>query len=157
MNDLAEGLPEERVRLDSEAGTREEVLEVLARLLEGRDEALRRAVRDDLVARERISSTGVGGGVAFPHARLDSLLGIRLAFLRTTQPVEFRAMDGKGVDLFLAVAGSVEDRREYLSVLGRVSYLFRSAAVREDFRRAASAREVRDLVRRCSPDSAGRS
>jgi PTS system nitrogen regulatory IIA component len=155
MSGLEDRLPPERIRLDFDAGSAEDVLRELSRLLGGRDATVQEAVHDGLAWREQVSPTGVGGGIAFPHARVDSMAGIRLAFLRTAQPVDFRALDGRGVDLFLALAGPEQERREYLSVLGMVSYLFRSSGVREEFRRAATVEAVRDLVRRFSPGGAG--
>jgi len=155
MSGLADLLAPGRIALDRPVASRREVLDLLAALLGGQDDAVREAVRDDLVGRERVSSTGVGGGIAFPHARVDSLPGIRLAFLRSAEPVEFGAIDGKPVDLFFAVAGPKPGRREYLSVLARISYAFHSPAVREEFRRAGRAEEIVDLLVRHAPESAG--
>jgi PTS system nitrogen regulatory IIA component len=155
MSGVASFLSTERIALDVPAGSGHEVLDELAALLGGQDESVREAVRDDLVAREWVSSTGVGGGIAFPHARVDFLPGIRLAFVRTAAPVEFRALDGMPVDLFVAVAGPKPSRREYLSVLSRLAYAFRSPTAREEFRRAETAVEVLDLLERHAPQSAG--
>jgi PTS system nitrogen regulatory IIA component len=147
MKPLAELLGESRIRLDSSAEVSGAVMGELAELLGGSDAAVREAVLDGLVSRERVSSTAVGGGVAFPHARIDILPGIRLAFLRTRTPVEFSASDGKKVDLFVAVAGPGPQRREYLSVLSRLSYLFRSERLRERFRSVGDPAELLQLVR----------
>ncbi|MGQ0722311.1 MAG: PTS sugar transporter subunit IIA [Candidatus Eiseniibacteriota bacterium] len=155
MSGLEDRLPPERIRLDLDARSADDVIGELARLLGGRDATVQEAVRDGLAWREQVSPTGVGGGIAFPHARVDSMAGIRLAFVRTVRPIDFRAMDGRGVDLFLALAGPEQERREYLSVLGMVSYLFRSSGVREEFRKATTPEAVRDLVRRFSPGGAG--
>jgi PTS system nitrogen regulatory IIA component len=155
MSGVASFLARERIALDVVAGDRREVLEELAALLGGQDEVVREAVRDDLVAREWVSSTGVGGGIAFPHARIDFLTGIRLAFLRTAEPVDFGALDGMPVDLFVAVAGPKPSRREYLSVLSRLAYAFRSPTAREEFRRAGNAAEILELLERHAPQSAG--
>lgn len=146
MNDLLAALPPDRIRLGSPASSRAEVLAELASLLGGRDAAVREAVRDDLTAREQISTTAVGGGIAFPHARVGSLPALRLALVRTVQPVSFGAVDGQGVDLFLALAGPAEQRREYLSALARVAYHFRSSAVRDRIRAAPDAAGVRDVL-----------
>jgi PTS system nitrogen regulatory IIA component len=154
MSDLGQYLSVDRVALDVEAADRSVVLGELARLLGGIDVAVREAVRDDLDRREQMGSTGVGGGIAFPHARVAPLPGLRLAFLRTARPVEYGAMDGRPVDLFVAIAGPENLRREYLSVLGTLSYLFRSDRVREELRRAAGAEEVVDLLRRLSAEAA---
>ncbi|MEZ5065010.1 MAG: PTS sugar transporter subunit IIA [bacterium] len=147
---LDEHLKKERIRLDSAATTREEVLLELGTLLGGQDVAAREALTDDLAAREVMGSTGVGGGIAFPHARVSFLPGIRLAFVRTRQPVPYDALDGRPVDLFLAVAGPVQGRRDYLVVLGSLSYLFRSELTRDKFRSAATPDEVLALLKELS-------
>lgn len=146
MTALLASLPPDRIRLDHPASNRREVLAELGVLLGGRDRAVCEAVRDDLAAREQISTTAVGGGIAFPHARVGSLSGLRLALLRTARPVSFGAVDGQDVDLFLALAGPVEQRREYLSALARVAYLLRSSSVRDALRAAADVEAVRGVL-----------
>jgi PTS system nitrogen regulatory IIA component len=138
----------DRVHLDFRVSRAREVLAELARLLGGNDESSREAVYDDLVAREQLASTGVGGGIAFPHARVDLLPSIRIAFVRTARPVKFHALDGKRVDLYVGVAGPMPGRREYLSVLARLAYLFRSESIREEFRAVESAAETLALLKR---------
>lgn len=155
MSDLAELLGESRIRLDSVASDRDAVLEELAELLGGNDVAVAEAIRDSLDGRELVSPTAIGGGVAFPHARVDVLPVFRLAFLRTRGPVAFGAMDGKPVDVFVGVAGSGQLRREYLSVLSRLSYLFRTDGVRRRFREAGSATDVLGLLREAVANPAG--
>lgn len=157
MSDFVKYLSADRVRLDFPAADRAAVLSELAVLLGGTDRAAREAVRDDLDRRENMGSTGVGGGIAFPHARVGLLPGLRLAFLRTAEPVHYGAMDGKPVDLFVAIAGPENLRREYLAVLGTLSYLFRSDRVRADLRAAESADVVVEILKRLAAEVAGRS
>ncbi|WP_050898418.1 PTS sugar transporter subunit IIA, partial [Nitrospirillum viridazoti] len=57
------------------------------------------AVLDDLRAREALGSTGVGAGIAIPHARFSSISRPIGAFVRLAKPVEFEAIDGAPVDL----------------------------------------------------------
>ena len=101
-----------------------------------------------------MGSTGVGGGIAFPHARVAPLPGLRLAVVRTAEPVEYGAIDGRPVDLFVAIAGPEHLRREYLAVLGMLSYLFRMDRVREELRKASTAAEVVEILRRISAEAA---
>jgi len=154
MSELDRYLSPDRVRLGVAARDRGAVLEELARVLGGRDRAAIEAVRDDLDRREQMGSTGVGGGIAFPHARVASLPGLRLAFLRTVAPVDYGARDGRSVDLFLAIAGPENLRREYLAVLSTLSYVFRSESVRDELRRAPSPEEAVALIRRLSAEAA---
>jgi PTS system nitrogen regulatory IIA component len=142
MSGLDQYLAEERVQLDLDAKTAADVLEELARLLGGNDPAQREEVLDSLNARERVSTTGIGNGVAFPHARVGYLKSTRLAFVRTAVPIDFKAMDGKPADLFVGVAAPIQSRREHLAILSKLAYLFRSDAVRRRFRDATSADEI---------------
>jgi len=148
MSEVAKYLVAPRIGLDLTIADREGVLRWLALTLGGSDAASGEAVYDDLLAREQMSTTGIGSGVAFPHARVDFLPSVRLAFARTVTPIPFGSLDGREVDLFVAIAGPKSDRRTFLSVLGALSYLFRSASVRKEFREAASAEEVLELFRR---------
>lgn len=142
MSGLEQYLAQERVQFEVPAKSAEDVLEALARLLGGNDPAQREEVLDSLTARERVSTTGIGQGVAFPHARVGYLKSTRLAFVRTAVPIDFKAMDGKPVDLFVGVAAPIQSRREHLAILSKLAYLFRSDAVRKRFRDAASGEEV---------------
>jgi PTS system nitrogen regulatory IIA component len=154
MSDLERYVSADRVRVDVPAADRGEVLAELARLLGGHDAATREAVRDDLDRREQMGSTGVGGGIAFPHARVASLPGLRMAVIRTARPLEYAALDGRPVDLFVAIAGPESARREYLGILGTLSYLFRADRVRDELRKAAGPAEIVELMRRLAAEAA---
>jgi PTS system nitrogen regulatory IIA component len=154
MSDLEKYLSADRVALGADAADRIAVLDALARLLGGHDAATYEAIRDDLARREVMGSTGVGGGIAFPHARVAPLPGLRLAVLRTARPVDYAALDGRPVDVFVAIAGPEHLRREYLAVLGTLSYVFRMDRVREELRRASTPEEVVEILRRISADAA---
>src|SRR5476649_1942066 len=52
-------------------------------------------VRDALLAREALGSTGVGAGVAIPHARISGLNGVQAIFARLSKPIDFDAVDGR--------------------------------------------------------------
>jgi PTS system nitrogen regulatory IIA component len=142
MSGLDQYLAAERVRIDLKAHDAAGVLEELSRLLGGNDAAQREEVLDSLLGRERVSTTGIGNGVAFPHARVGFLKSTRLAFVRTTVPIDFKGMDGKPVDLFVGVAAPIQSRREHLAILSKLAYLFRSDAVRRKFRNAQSTDEI---------------
>jgi len=148
MKDLVAYLSPERVQLDLDVSRRRDVLAALARLLGGQDAVAVEEVLDDLIRREQMGSTGVGNGIAFPHARVDFLPSLRLACVRTLEPVPYAALDGRPVDLFFALAGPKQARREYLAALGSLSYLFRNDAVRRAFREAGDAAEIISLFGR---------
>jgi PTS system nitrogen regulatory IIA component len=93
-------------------------------------------IMDALLAREAEGSTGVGRGVALPHARLPELDRMRAVFLRLDAPVAFDAVDDQPVDLLFALFAPIDAGSEHLRTLARISRLLRHSDVREHLRQA---------------------
>ena len=90
-----------------------------------------------LLRRESQGSTGVGHGVATPHARLRGLDRMRGVFVRLEAPVEFDSLDEKPVDLLFALLGPADgSAAEHLQALAKVSRALRTAELREQLRQA---------------------
>jgi mannitol/fructose-specific phosphotransferase system IIA component (Ntr-type) len=102
----------------------------------------------DLAARETVMSTGVGNGVAIPHAYTDGVTRLVAGLYRTREPVAFGSPDDLPVDLFFVVLGPKESRRDHIRVLARISRLIGHADFREDLRRAENADAVTAVLRR---------
>jgi PTS system nitrogen regulatory IIA component len=103
-------------------------------------------ILDALAEREQAGSTGVGHGVAAPHARLEGLERMRGVFVRLDQPVEFEAVDDQPVDLIFALFAPVDAGAEHLRALARVSRMLRQAELREQLRQARTADAVHALL-----------
>ncbi|TAJ71486.1 MAG: PTS IIA-like nitrogen-regulatory protein PtsN [Phenylobacterium sp.] len=103
-------------------------------------------VLDALAEREVAGSTGVGHGVAVPHARLEGLQRMRGVFVRLEQPVEFESVDDQPVDLLFALFAPKNAGAEHLRALARVSRLLRQGELREQLRKARSADAVHALL-----------
>jgi len=103
-------------------------------------------VLDALTEREMAGSTGVGYGVAVPHARLEDLQRMRGVFVRLEHPVEFDAVDDQPVDLLFALFAPKNAGAEHLRALARVSRLLRQAELREQLRKARTADAVHALL-----------
>jgi len=91
-----------------------------------------------LAAREALGSTGTGGGVAVPHARIATLSAPAGFFARLERPVAFEAVDGQPVDLVFLLL-SPEADAEHLRALAAVSRRLRTPGVAEALRNAAPA------------------
>jgi len=103
-------------------------------------------VFDALLEREAVGSTGVGQGVAVPHARLTGLDRLRGVFVRLEQPVAFEAVDDRPVDLLFALFAPPQASGEHLRALARVSRLMRQSEIREQLRQARSADAIHALL-----------
>jgi len=100
-----------------------------------------------LTEREQAGSTGVGYGVAAPHARLEGLERMRGVFVRLEHPVAFDSVDAQPVDLIFALFAPKGDTGvEHLRTLARVSRLLRQGELREQLRQARTADAIHVLL-----------
>ncbi len=110
---------------------------------------------DALLDREAAGSTGVGYGVAVPHARLAGLTQLRGVFVRLAEPVPFDAVDDRPVDLIFALFAPEGAHGEHLRALARVSRVLRQADLREQLRKASGADAILALlVKEARPSAA---
>ena len=103
-------------------------------------------ILDTLLEREAVGSTGVGHGVAVPHARLTGLDRMRAVFVRLEHPVEFASIDDQPVDLMFALFAPPNAGAEHLRALARVSRLLRQGNLREQLRQARTADALHALL-----------
>ena len=100
----------------------------------------------DIREREELVTTGVGYGVAFPHAKTKSVKGIVIAFGRSEGGIDFDAMDHRPVGLFFLIAAPEDAIGAHLNVMARLSYLMKSEENREKLLKAASPGDVLALM-----------
>lgn len=138
---------ENLVSFGIQATTKEEAIEELVELA-----ASSNMVKDaerlliDVKEREELVTTGVGYGVAFPHAKTRSVKGIVIVFGRSEQGIEFDAMDHKPVNLFFLIAAPEDAIGQHLNVMARLSYLMKSAENRQTLLDAGSPGDVLALM-----------
>lgn len=111
-------------------------------------------VLDALAEREAAGSTGVGHGVAAPHARLEGLSRMRGVFIRLDHPVEFESVDDQPVDLIFALFAPQNASSEHLRALARVSRLLRQGDLREHLRQARTPDAIHALLVQEQPSAA---
>ena len=144
---LSKFCDENLVVFDLKATNKNEVIEELVALAAGsnmikdHDELL-----SDVKDRENLVTTGVGYGVAFPHAKTRSAKGIVISFGRSEKGIEFDAMDHKPVNLFFLIAAPEDAIGAHLNVMARLSYLMKLAENREKLMKASSPGDVLALM-----------
>lgn len=85
-------------------------------------------VTERLLERERLGTTGFGGGVAIPHGRLEGLDRIRAALVKLERPIDYGAIDGLPVDLVFMLLSPVDAGVDHLKALAQVSRRLRDRA-----------------------------
>lgn len=93
-----------------------------------------REIFDQLLQRERLGSTGIGNGIAIPHARLPGLSQIFGIFARLDKPVDFDAVDDEPVDLLFLLLAPEGEGADHLKALSRIARMLRDADTAEKLR-----------------------
>jgi PTS system nitrogen regulatory IIA component len=98
-----------------------------------------RRLFDRLLERERLGSTGIGGGIAIPHGRMATLSKPCGLFARLAQPVDFDSIDERPVDIVFLLVAPEGAGADHLKALARVSRLLRDRALVDKLRATESA------------------
>ncbi|MCK4352394.1 PTS sugar transporter subunit IIA [candidate division WOR-3 bacterium] len=96
--------------------------------------------------REEIESTAIGSGIAIPHGRSDTAKELKVAFGKSEEGVDFKALDKKSVHLIFMIAAPIEARKEYLQAVAKVARFLKSKVLKEALLKAKSSEDVMRLV-----------
>lgn len=139
-------LKEKNILLDIKAKNKESVLRELAEVAHQDYPQLDiETLYQLLLDREQIGSTGVGNGVAIPHARIDNLDAIQLFFGRTNEGIGFDAIDNQPVYFIVMILSPVDQPEEYLKTLAAVSRFMKKPELRRQLRLAENSKQVAEI------------
>ena len=133
---LSQFLDFEAIRVDLAAGNKRQLLNQLSQIAAARLSVDPSHIADAIAERERLGSTGFGGGVAIPHGKLAELDRVYALVGRLAAPIDYKAIDGAPVDLVFLLLSPPDAGAEHLKALAAVSRLVRHGATVEKLRGA---------------------
>jgi PTS system nitrogen regulatory IIA component len=116
------------------ANSKKQVLQAIAEKAATLTGVEERDIFETLVKREKLGSTGVGGGIAIPHGKLAKLDRIFGLFARLPKPIDFEALDETPVDLIFLLLAPENAGADHLKALARIARLFREPGVVQKLR-----------------------
>jgi PTS system nitrogen regulatory IIA component len=150
MNRLAAILPADNVLVTVDASSKKRAFEHAGLLFENHHQMARALVTDNLFARERLGSTGLGHGVAIPHGRVKGLKNPLAAVLRLEQPIAFDADDEPvGLLIFLLVPEAATQR--HLEILSEIAEMLSDRELREQLKTEPDAATLHKLIAAWEP------
>src|SRR5207249_11054635 len=136
------------VTVDLTAVTKKGVLEELVALL-ARNGKVKdsQATVEILLEREKLGSTGIGQGIAIPHAKTDQTAQVTAAFGLSRKGVQFDALDGEPVYIFFLLVAPPDAAGLHLKALARISRLLKDKFFRQALRETKTAAEILKLIK----------
>lgn len=104
-------------------------------------------VKDAVLEREKIMSTGVGKNFAVPHGKTNAVSDIICAFGKSDHPIDFQALDGQPVYLFFLLVGRDDLVSQHIKLLSRISRIMTNDSFREKLLKAKNENEIINLFR----------
>lgn len=140
---ICEVLNKNTIIPELKATTKEEAIEELINLFANDERILNLAdVKDSVMEREKIMSTGVGHGFGIPHCKTNKVTNIMAAFGKTKDPIDFEALDGNPVDLIFLLIGKDNLVAPHIKLLSRISLLMNKDEVRQKLRDVKTTDEI---------------
>jgi len=127
--DLSSLLKPQAVKVVGDISSKKRLMQSIAELAEDLINIPAPRIIEALLERENLGPTGVGHGVALPHARLADLTEVHGAFLRLDKPIAFEAADRQPVDLVFALFAPADTGVDHLKALALVSRTLRDATL----------------------------
>lgn len=152
MNPVGELLGIDDIQLDVDVPDKARLLQRIASLLARRLRLSDAEVLESLTAREQLGSTGLGHGVAIPHARMPQCNAVAGVFVRTKFAIPFDAPDRKPVSLFLALVVPKQATERHLQLLATAATMFDDRGFRDRLGTCPDPSTIRELLE-AWPDS----
>jgi PTS system nitrogen regulatory IIA component len=153
--DMSNLIEPDRVFADLRANDKTQLLQELARKAANSLELEAQVILGALSAREGLGSTGVGQGVAIPHARVKGLKHLFGLFARLDSPIAFAAVDDRPVDLVFLLLIPDDAGKEHLAALSCISRRLRDRDLAERLRGAGERTDLYHLLVDAAPRPAG--
>jgi PTS system nitrogen regulatory IIA component len=146
MNLISKLLPPANVVLDLAASSKKRVFEQAGLLFENHQGIARSKVFDNLFARERLGSTGLGQMVAIPHGRIKGLREPVAAFIRLLEPIPFDAPDARPVSILIFLLVPEQATQAHLEILSELAQMLSDPAFRDGLSAAPDASSVHRML-----------
>ena len=134
------------IKASNKKGVVQELVTALKKSATGEDFSETEIV-NAIMAREKVGSTGVGGGVAIPHAKHDSIKGIVGAFGRVEGGLDFDSVDGAPVELVFLMLASPDKNEDYLKVLRGTMGAIKQPHFCNFLRKAKTAKDIEEIFK----------
>ena len=135
---LADFLDFDAIKTALPGGNKRSLLQQVANLAAQRLDTEATPILASVNEREQLGSTGFGHGVAIPHGKIEGLKQIYCLFVRLAEPIDYKAIDGRPVDLVFLLLSPPDAGAEHLKALAAISRVTRHSATLEKMRGARS-------------------
>ncbi len=143
---ISEILNKDSIIADLESTHKNGVIKELAQAISNKTDASPNEIAAVLMEREMLGSTGIGGGIAIPHGKLNGVKSVTIGFGLSREGVEYDSLDNRLVHIFFLLLTPENSTGGHLKVLAQISKLLKMTQFKEGLRAATSVDEIYDII-----------
>lgn len=145
---LSDYIQEAGISLELKGSSKVEILNSLVQLL-GKNTSLsdEENLIDRLVEREKLGTTGIGFGVAIPHCKTSEVDKLHIMIGKSTQEIDYAALDGKPVKLFFLLVAPENSSAQHLHALAKIARLAKDSATRMEIMETSTKEDLLELIK----------
>lgn len=149
---ILEVLPKEAIITDMKSKVKNEVIEELVDSISKITGINRAELIKVLLERERLGSTGIGGGIGIPHGKLKNLESLIMGFGLSRKGVDFESIDGRPAHLFFVLLTPENSTGLHLKLLSRISRLLKNESFKKKLMKATDSNQVYSIIEEVDED-----
>ena len=144
---ILEVMPKEAILDDLKSQNKKGILEELVAPLAGRTGLSSEDLVKVLMERERLGSTGIGGGIGIPHGKIKNLESLLLGFGLSRKGIDFESIDGEPTHIFFVLITPEDSTGLHLKLLARISRILKNDHFKERLLNAADQDEIFEAIK----------
>lgn len=143
---ISQFLNKDSIIADLKAKDKKGVIDELALTISNTTETSAKTIAEILMEREHLGSTGIGGGIAIPHGKLNLMESIIIGFGLSKKGVEYDSLDNKAVHIFFVLLTSENSTGGHLKVLAQISKLLKTDEFKKGLLSAQSVDDIYEII-----------
>jgi PTS system nitrogen regulatory IIA component len=144
---ILEVMPKEAILDDLKSQNKKSVLEELVVPLVGITGMSQENLARVLMERERLGSTGIGGGIGIPHGKIKGLETLVLGFGLSRKGIDFESIDGQLTHIFFVLITPEDSTGLHLKLLARISRILKNDHFKDRLLNAADRQEIFEIIK----------
>ncbi len=143
---VSDFIDESRIK-DLEATNKEDAINEMIELISSSDNIEDiKAFKKAILKRETLMSTGIGYGIAVPHAKIKQCQDFVIAIGRLSKPIEYESIDDQPVELIFMIGASDQQDKDYIRLLSRLVLRLKDKAVLKSLKKAKDSSELFKII-----------
>ncbi len=145
---ISQYLKTENIMLDVKSTSKKNLLEFIASKMSQYHENAKDIIFEKLYEREKLGTTGLGRGIAIPHARIPDIIEPEIIVIKLETPLNYEALDGNDVDIVFALIVPEKKDSLHIDILASIANMLEDKSFLLDLRNSSSSSEIQMYIKK---------